>query len=111
MKNTIELDRLMDLFKNDNEGVYDYLEYLLESERLQAPDAIALIKYAIEHDIEALSEKELRIIVIDILKNDAFIFVCEWCTNSLGFEDMITVLEITRDKHKNCYEEMEEACN
>jgi hypothetical protein len=68
MIDELELKELVENFKFKNDGVYDCFEYLLDSERVQDPDAITLIKFAIEHEIEALSEEEMRIIGIDILK-------------------------------------------
>ncbi|HDR3347409.1 TPA: hypothetical protein QCX17_005668 [Bacillus cereus] len=111
MIDELELKELVENFKFKNDGVYDCFEYLLDSERVQDPDAITLIKFAIEHEIEALSEEEMRIIGIDILKNNAFVFICDKCQESLSFEDMRAVLEITRDKHEKCYQEMEDAFN
>ncbi|WP_144508762.1 hypothetical protein [Bacillus mycoides] len=108
MNNSEELQNLIRRLKCEEEGVYDYFSFLLETERVQHQAAIGSIKYALNNEIKALSDEQLRAIAIDILKNDAFFAECDVCTDEIDFADMEVALDETRGKHPDCYSKFEE---
>lgn len=82
-------------YKNENpgsDGLYDYLEELVKSENLIHPAAIGAAKLAIDKDISALSESQLKALGLDMLNNDMYMSECPNDGNIIAWSEMSTAL-------------------
>ncbi|MGE6849653.1 hypothetical protein ACQKGB_21490 [Bacillus tropicus] len=102
MITSAELDSLIERLKSDasdyknenpgSHGLYEYLKELVETENLIHPAAIGAAKVAIDKDISALSEAQLKALGLDIIKNDMYMSECPNDGNIIVWSDMSTAL-------------------